>query len=258
MKIEVTILGCGSSSGVPAIGNEWGNCNPKNPKNIRLRSSILIKINNQIILVDATPDLRQQLLNANVRHLDAILITHCHADHINGIDDFSFLNVIMKKDINLYATKQVIETIKERFSYVFEKLSPKANGFYYKPCLIPIEINGNFKVNDLSILSFQQNHGFSETTGFRIGNFAYCTDVTEFEKPVFEKLRNLDLWIIDCFRFEPHKSHAHFEKVMSWVDNLKPKKVILTHMNNEIDYDYISKQLPRNCFAGYDGLIVKA
>ena len=140
MNIEITILGCGSSSGVPAIGNDWGNCNPSNPKNRRLRSSILIKTSKKKILIDATPDLRQQLLNSNIKHLDGVLITHCHADHINGIDDFRFLNVIMKQDINLYATKQVIQTIIERFSYVFEKLSPKANGFYYKPCLIPNEI----------------------------------------------------------------------------------------------------------------------
>ena len=117
MTFEIIILGCGSSSGVPAIGNNWGRCNPNNPKNRRLRSSILIKYNNLNILVDATPDLRQQLLNSNVTSLDAVLITHCHADHINGIDDFRFLNVLMKKDINLYATKENISEIKKRFSY---------------------------------------------------------------------------------------------------------------------------------------------
>jgi len=124
-KIEVEILGCGSSSGVPAIGNYWGDCNPNNPKNRRLRSSILIKSPKSSIIIDATPDLRQQLLNAKVKYLDAVLITHTHADHINGIDDFRFLNVLMKKDINLYATKEVLEKLNERFGYVFEKLSPE-------------------------------------------------------------------------------------------------------------------------------------
>ena len=142
MSVEINILGCGSSSGVPAIGNSWGNCDPKNPKNRRLRSSILIKSNKSSIIIDATPDLRQQLLNANVKKLDAILVTHTHSDHINGIDDFRFLNVIMKKDINLYASENSINEIKKRFGYVFEKLVPEANGFYYKPCLNPKIIKG--------------------------------------------------------------------------------------------------------------------
>ena len=257
MTFEITILGCGSSSGVPAIGNKWGNCDPNNPKNRRLRSSILVKYNNINLLVDATPDLRQQLLNANVKSLDGVLITHCHADHINGIDDFRFLNVLMKKDLNLYATKQNIDEIKKRFAYVFDKLSPQANGFYYKPCLIPNEINGLFEINNLKILSFQQDHGFIESTGFRIKDFAYSSDIFNISEDVFEKLENLDLWIVDCLRFEPHKSHAHYDKVMKWVKRLKPKKTILTHMNYEIDYEHINTLLPKNCKAAYDGLKLK-
>ncbi len=254
MKLEITILGCGSSSGVPAIGNNWGNCNPENPKNKRLRSSILIKSKDLSILVDATPDLRQQLLNANVTNLDAVLITHCHADHINGIDDFRFLNVIMNKDLDMYATRENIEEIRKRFSYVFEKLSPKANGFYYKPCLIPNQIDGLFKIKNIEILSFQQDHGFGESTGFRIKNFAYSSDVFDINEKNLKKLRDLDLWIVDCLRFKPHKSHAHFDKVMKWIDLIKPKKTILTHMNYEVDYDQINSLLPENCQAAYDGL----
>ena len=164
MDFRITVLGCGSSSGVPAIGNNWGKCDPKNPKNRRLRSSIYVKADKTNILIDATPDLRQQLLNANITNLDAVFITHTHSDHINGIDDFRFLNVIMDKDIQLYATKQNIEEINKRFAYVFEELAPQAKGFYYKPCLIPNEIDGVFKINNLEILSFQQDHGFLEST----------------------------------------------------------------------------------------------
>ncbi len=254
MNLEITILGCGSSSGVPAIGNNWGNCNPNNPKNRRLRSSILINFNKQSLLIDATPDLRQQLLSANVTSLDGVLITHCHADHINGIDDFRFLNLLMNRNLDLYATKENIEEIKKRFSYVFEELSPKANGFYYKPCLVPHEINGLFKINDLEIFSFQQDHGFIESTGYRINNFAYSSDVFEISESVFNKLYNLDLWIVDCLRFKPHQSHAHFEKVLGWIEKIKPKKTILTHMNYEIDYDHVNQLLPKNCQAAYDGM----
>ena len=257
MKFEITILGCGSSSGVPAIGNKWGKCNPNNPKNRRLRSSILIKYDDKSILVDATPDLRQQLLNANVKNLDAVFITHTHSDHIHGIDDFRFLNLIMNKDLNLYATVDVLKIIRERFGYVFEKLVPEANGFYYKPCLVPHEVSEDFTVNDLKISCFTQNHGFMNSTGFRFNNFAYCTDVVDFDQKALQKLENLDLWIVDCLRFKPHKTHAHFDKVMEWIELLKPKQTILTHMNYEVDYDYIMSKVPKNCMAAYDGLKVK-
>ncbi len=259
MSLCITILGCGSSSGVPAIGNDWGSCNPNNPKNKRLRSSILIKSKKTQILIDATPDLRQQLLNANVTYLDGVLVTHTHADHINGIDDFRFLNVIMKKHINLYATSKNIDEIRQRFSYVFDDLSPEANGFYYKPCLIPNLINGKFTINDTKIHSFPQNHGFSQSTGFKINNnFAYCTDVLDFSKESFKLLYKLDLLIIDCLRFKPHKTHAHFDKVLDWIKELKPKKTVLTHMNYDVDYDYISSLLPNNCIAAFDGLVIKS
>ena len=257
MKIKIDILGCGSSSGVPAIGNYWGVCDPKNPKNKRLRSSILITSERKTkILIDATPDLRQQLLNANVKYLDAVLITHAHADHIHGVDDFRFLNVLMKNHLNLYANKKVLDEIKKKFSYVFEKLKKEANGFYYKPCLVPKTINKSFMINELKITSFQQNHGFCESTGYRINNVAYSTDVVDLDDNAFSKLKNLDLWIVDCLRFKPHTTHSHFDKTIGWIDKVKPKKAILTHMNTEVDYNTITKMLPKNCYAAFDGLTI--
>lgn len=257
MTMQITILGCGSSAGVPAIGNYWGKCDPNNPKNQRLRSSILVKSDKSRILIDASPDLRQQLLLADVDHIDAVLITHAHADHIHGIDDFRYLNHLMNKHIDLYAKSNVIDEIRKKFNYVFDDLVPEAKGFYYKPCLVPNKINGRFKIKDVEIESFQQNHGFCESTGYRINNIAYSTDVVELNDHAFSKLYDLDLWIVDCLRFEPHKTHAHFDKTMEWINKLKPKKAILTHMNFEVDYDTISSMLPKNCFAGYDGLKIE-
>ncbi len=257
MQLEITILGCGSSSGVPAIGNEWGNCDPQNAKNRRMRSSILVKSKNTTILIDATPDMRQQLLNSNVRKIDAVLITHGHADHIHGIDDFRFLNVLMNKYINLYANKKTIDEITKKFGYVFEKLNPGANGFFYKPCLIPNLIKKKFSIKDLEINSFDQDHGFSNSMGYRVNNIAYSTDVCNLDNNAFDNLYNLDLWIVDCLRLQPHKTHAHLDKTLSWVEKIKPKKTILTHMNNEVDYDEISNLLPKNCYAGFDGLKIK-
>ena len=254
MTFEVTILGCGSSTGVPAIGNNWGNCDPNNPKNKRMRSSILVKDENNTILIDAGPDLRQQLLNSNVKNIDAVFVTHGHADHIHGIDDFRFLNVLMNKDIDLFASQTTIKQIKEKFGYVFEKLNPKSNGYYYKPCLTPNIIKPNFQLNNLDIKTFDQDHGFSKSTGFRINNIAISTDVVDLNTEAFNNLNNLDLWIVDCLRFKPHKTHAHLEKTLQWIDKVKPKKSILTHMNYEVDYNEISKILPKNCYAAFDGM----
>ena len=255
--MQITILGCGSSAGVPAIGNYWGKCDPNNPKNQRLRSSILVKSDESQILIDASPDLRQQLLFAKIDYIDAVLITHAHADHIHGIDDFRYLNHLMNKHIDLYAKSDVIDEIRKKFNYVFDDLVPEAKGFYYKPCLIPNKINSKFKIKDVEIESFQQSHGFCESTGYRMNNIAYSTDVVELNDHAFSKLYNLDLWIVDCLRFEPHKTHSHFDKTMEWINKLKPKKAILTHMNFEVDYDTISSMLPKNCFAGYDGLKIE-
>ena len=257
MSLNITILGCGSSSGVPTVGNNWGKCNPKNKKNYRLRSSILVEHKNTVILVDATPDLRQQLINAKVKKIDGVLITHSHADHIHGVDDFRFLNVVMNKYINLYTNVETLEQIKKKFGYIFEKLHPNANGFFYKPCLSPFIIKGKFNINELSIEPFDQDHGFGKTLGFRINNFAYSSDVVELSEEAFKKLNNLDLWIVDCLRVRPHKTHAHLEKTLKWIDRVKPKKAVITHMNNETDYDEISKLLPNNCFAAYDGMKIK-
>ena len=254
MKLEITILGCGSSSGVPTVGNDWGMCDPNNAKNIRLRSSILVKDKNTTILVDATPDMRQQLLNSKVKKLDAVLITHSHADHIHGVDDFRFLNILMNRFIDLYTFEETLINMKKKFGYIFEDLHQSANGFFYKPCLNPIIIDSDFSINKLKIIPFEQDHGFCKTLGFRINNMAYSSDVVNLSEEAFEKLENLDLWIVDCLRIKPHKTHAHLEKTLSWIDRVKPKKAVITHMNNETDYETITKLLPKNCFAAYDGM----
>jgi len=252
--MKAIVLGCGGSGGVPLIGNVWGACNSKNRKNRRTRVSILIKTKKTSILVDCSPDMRQQLLKARVKKIDAVLITHAHADHVHGIDDFRSLNRVMKKDIDLYADKNTLKILKKRFDYVFKPLVPRAKGFYYKPCLQAHETREKFRVGDIDIVPFIQKHGYSESLGYRFGPLAYSTDVSDFSVKSLSKLRGIKIWIVDCLRLKPHPSHSHLKKTLSWIRKIKPEKAILTHLNHEADYDELSKMLPPGVEVGFDGM----
>ncbi len=250
-----TILGCGSSAGVPSIGNEWGRCNPLNPKNRRLRPSILIEDQTTFILVDTSPDMRQQLLDARVRRLDAVLYTHAHADHLHGIDDLRSINKILKRALPIYGDRTTLDTIAESFSYVFKTL-PQDHGFY-RPQLLPNEIKGSFQINHLTVVPIEQSHGHTDSLGFRINNFAYCTDVVEFKPESFELLRGIDTWVVDCFTDEPHNTHSHIEKTLNWSRQLGVKRAILTHLSNRLDYDKLKSVLPPYAEPAYDGLVIE-
>lgn len=252
---KVTILGCGSSNGVPSVGLGWGNCDPKNPKNRRLRSSILIEEAGKKILVDVTPDFREQALRHDINHIDAILFTHAHADHVHGIDDVRWINVVMGQPINIYASAQTISEIDHRFAYVFTPL-PDGVEFFFKPVLIPHVISGPFEAAGVPITVFSQDHGYCETLGFKIGKFAYSTDVVDFPESSKEHLYDLDVWVVDCLRHKPHNTHAHVEKLLEWVKEFKPKQVYMTHMSILFDYAAAMADTPDNVEPAYDGLVI--
>jgi phosphoribosyl 1,2-cyclic phosphate phosphodiesterase len=176
--MKVTILGCCPSWGVPPVGGAWGACDPANPKNRRRRVSVLVEEGDASLLVDASPDLRAQLLDAGVRRLDAVLFTHDHADHLHGIDDLRGINILMRRAIPAYATEETLAIITARFGYVFAPLPP-GKSYYFKPVLTPVAITGRFSVADIEVVPFAQNHGHSTTLGFRFGRFAYSTDGRE-------------------------------------------------------------------------------
>jgi phosphoribosyl 1,2-cyclic phosphate phosphodiesterase len=253
--MRVTILGCGGSGGVPLVGDYWGACDPADPRNRRLRVSALVEDEGVAILLDTSPDLRQQALAVGIRRLDAVLFTHTHADHVHGIDDLRPVNRLMGKPIDVFGSPETLRDIETRFEYVFKPVDP-AHGFY-KPQLVPHEVTGPFKIAHLAVVPFEQDHGFSKTTGYRIGDMAYSTDVVELPESAFEALKDLELWIVDCLRYEPHETHAHLDKALAWIARAKPKRAVLTHMNHSVDYADLTAKLPRSVEAAYDGMVIE-
>ena len=256
--MRVTILGCGGSGGVPMVGPVWGACNPNNPKNRRRRVSIALRQKETTILVDTSPDLRAQCLDAGISQVSAILYTHDHADHTQGIDDARFLKKPAGQATTpAYGMRETLAVLTARFEYIFRQ-NTEGSGHLYKPFLRAEEVTGPFAVDGIPVIAFAQDHGFGSTsTGYRIGNVAYCTDVAELSGDALAKLAGLDLFVVDCLRFDPHPTHAHFGKALEWVARLKPRHTVLTHMNHTVDYDVIRAKCPPGVEPAYDGLEVE-
>ncbi len=255
--MRVTMLGCGPSWGVPSIGNEWGACDPANPKNRRSRVSVLVEEGGSRLLIDTSPDLRAQLLAADVRGLDAVIFTHAHADHLHGIDDLRAVNRLMRRPLPIHADAQTLAEIRTRFGYVLGPASPGAKTGFYKPVLEPHEIAGPFAAAGVRVNPFAQDHGFSTTLGLRIGGFAYSTDVIRLDAAAFAALAGIELWIVDCMRRAPHVTHSHLAQTLDWIARVKPRRAILTHMDESLDYDRLAAELPPGIEPGQDGLVVE-
>jgi phosphoribosyl 1,2-cyclic phosphate phosphodiesterase len=253
--MKVTILGCGAAGGVPMISVGWGRCDPANPKNRRRRPSILVETEGQAILIDTGPDLREQLLSVNINMLDAVLYTHAHADHVHGIDDLREVNRAMRRSLDVYGSAATLAEISERFGYVFTPLDIETMPIF-KPWLVPHAVEGAFKVGPVDVLAIDQDHGYCRSTGFRIGNMAYSTDAWDFPEASLAALEGLDLWIIGCLLDTPHETHAHVDKVLGWVERLKPKRTLLTHMSPRLDYAALRESLPAGVEPAYDGLTI--
>lgn len=252
--MKVTILGCGASTGVPAIDLGWGRCDPSDSRNRRRRASVLVETGSTVILIDTSPDLREQLLDAGVERLDAVLMTHAHADHLHGIDDLRAVNRVMQRPIPLYADAPTIAEINRRFDYVFEPVEKPDR--FYKPTLVPHEIAAPFAIGGVPIVPFAQDHGFGTTLGFRIGMMGYSTDVTELDGAAFAALAGIELWVVDCLRRAPHPTHSHLAKTLAWIARLHPRRAVLTHMDQSLDYSELSAELPAGVEPGQDGLVI--
>jgi phosphoribosyl 1,2-cyclic phosphate phosphodiesterase len=248
--MKVTILGCGTSGGVPRIGNYWGNCDPQETKNRRRRVSILVEHVGTSLLVDTSPDLREQALSANINRLDGVLYTHDHADHTHGIDDLRGISQIMRQRLDLYGNHATLKVLKQRFTYVFESVAG------YPVIANAHEITGPFRIGAIDITPFRQIHGDMETLGFRFGSVAYSTDLNILPEESIEILKGVDTWIVDALRYEPHPTHPHLDLTLSWIEKVKPRRAVLTHMTWDMDYAALVKNLPQGVEPAYDGMVL--
>lgn len=253
--MKVTVLGCGPSWGVPAIGPDWGRCDPSDPRNRRRRCSLLVESRGSTVLIDMAPDLRQQLLDAGASRIDAVLLTHPHADHLHGIDDLRMASALTGKSVPLYATAETLAEVEHRFGYALRPVPPDRK--VYRPALTPHPIGGPFTAAGLPVVPFAQSHGYSTTTGFRIGKLGYSTDVVDLDEAAFAALAGIDLWIVDCLRRPPHPTHSHLAKCLAWIARIGPQRAVLTHMDQSLDYKELSAELPAGIEPGFDGLAIE-
>ncbi|MBC7832886.1 MAG: MBL fold metallo-hydrolase [Hyphomicrobium sp.] len=262
MNYRATILGCGSSGGVPRIGTMWGACDPANPKNRRRRCSALIerigKPRHTTVLIDTSPDLREQLLGVRCEALDGILYTHDHADHTHGIDDLRMVAYAMKKRLDVWVDEPTRASLVERFAYCFEQ----PPGSSYPPILrtreidppTPIRVDGPSGV--IEAVPIPQLHGDIGTLGFRVGGLAYSPDISGIPVASLPLLQNLDVWIVDALRFTSHPSHFSVKQALEWIRRLAPKRAILTHMTTDLDYEALRRELPAGVEPAYDNMVI--
>src|SRR6266700_3678154 len=258
MTLTFTILGCGSSGGVPRPGTGWGACDPNNPKNRRRRCALLVQRKGPggvtCVLIDTGPDLREQLIDANVDWLDGVLYTHEHADHTHGIDDLRGLFMHRRRRVDVYADDVTSRMLMTRFSYCF--VQPP--GSDYPPILDmhglasgrPLTIDG--KGGPITALPFTQDHGDIKSLGFRFGSVAYSSDLHDIPDASADALAGLDLWIVDALRYRPHPAHFTVADALAWIERLKPARAVLTNMHIDLDYEALRATLPPHVQPAYD------
>ena len=258
--LRFTILGCGSSGGVPRIGGDWGDCDPANPKNRRRRCSLLVEriteAGTTTVLIDTTPDMREQLLDAGVRTMDGVVYTHSHADHMHGIDDLRQLTLLQRRRIPVWADGPTQEALLGRFGYAF--VQPE--GSPYPPILDLHTIDSSFTVSGpggaIPFLAFSASHGSTDALGFRIGPLAYLPDAVEIPEESWPCLADLDCWIVDALRRKPHPTHAHLEMTLRWLTRARPQRGILTNMHLDLDYATLLNELPAHISPAFDGMTI--
>ena len=257
-ELRLTILGCGSSGGVPRLGGHWGSCDPDNPKNRRTRCSLLVERVSEggttSVLIDTSPDMRAQLLAAGVGRLDAVLYTHAHADHVHGLDDLRMIVINMRKRLPVWADAPTRASLVDRFGYAF--VQPE--GSMYPPILEMNEIAGAVEVTGpggpLRFTPFAVPHGAIDALGFRVADVVYLPDVERLPDDAWPHLEGLDCWIVDALRTDPHPTHSHLAQTLDWIARAAPRQAVLTDMHNDLDYAQLDRDTPDHVTPAHDGM----
>ncbi len=263
-RVKLTILGCGASPGVPRIDGDWGACDPNEPRNNRTRCGALIERFGDgprptRVLVDTGPEIRLQLVQQKVDAIDAVIYTHSHADHVHGIDDLRAFALASGRKVDVYTDDLTYLKLENAFGYCFRSVP----GSFYPPILkrtrvvvgVKFEIEGPggaVKINPI-----RQIHNEIETIGLRVGGIAYCCDVNDFPAESVEALAGVDTWILGALRYKPHPSHLSVSQAIEWVNRVKPRRTILTHLHSDLDYRKLAAELPAGMEPAYDGLAVE-
>lgn len=261
--LRLTILGCGSSPGTPRITGDWGNCDPSNPKNRRMRAAAMVErvSANGItrVVIDTGPDFRDQMLMAGVKRIDAVLYTHPHADHIHGIDDLRGYVLEQKQLVDIHADQPTLDRLHEAFGYCFK--TPV--GSSYPPILRAHEVEHSDPViiegegGALTFTPLPQIHGDIISLGFRVGPLAYCSDVSHFPPATAELMQDLELLVVDALQYRPHPSHLSLGEALEWIEQLKPKRAVLTHMHVPLDYATVAAETPDHVEPAWDGMVLE-
>ncbi|MFK5997584.1 MAG: MBL fold metallo-hydrolase [Rhodobacterales bacterium] len=258
--LKFTILGCGSSGGVPRLGGNWGECNPENPKNNRRRCALMVQritdAGSTNVLIDTTPDMRNQLLDAGIAHMDAVIYTHAHADHTSGLDDLRQYALVQRAQVPVYADDLTRDSLLERFKYAF--VQPE--GSIYPAILKMNDLQQITRITGaggaIDFMALDVDHGSMPAKGFRIGDLAYIPDVITIPDQTWPMLAGLDCWIIDALRRTPHATHTHLSNTIDWINKVKPKRAVITNMHIDLDYDDVMYETPDNTEPAYDGMTI--
>lgn len=255
--MKVTVLGSGTSQGVPQIGCSCPVCRSTDRRDKRRRCSLLIEVEGLRLVVDTGPDFRMQCLDAGIGRIDAIFYTHAHADHVHGIDDLKAVNNLMREPVPAFGHGLVLERIRLQFPYVFGG-GRSEHGAFWRPEITPYAIEaGTFRIGPVEVTAFPQKHGRGMSWGFRIGPLAYSTDTDGLDDAAFAALRGTRVWIVDALRDKPHMSHAHLAKSLDWIDRVAPDRALLTHMNHEVLHADWEARLPTGVRPAEDGLVLE-